>query len=99
MFHKFILVFLLFFAFSCKNEVHVIIDDQLKLKISSNDSSIKNYVIKDYKIHIKIDSSKKFDGFILKKNSKMQFFKGENLDIYITDSTSKYWIDPQWIRI
>ena len=93
------MVFLLFFAFSCKNEVHVIIDDQLKLKISSNDSSIKNYVIKDYKIHIKIDSSKKFDGFILKKNSKMQFFKGENLDIYITDSTSKYWIDPQWIRI
>jgi hypothetical protein len=99
MFHKFILVFLLFFAFSCKNEVHVIIDDQLKLKISSNDSSIKNYVIKDYKIHVKIDSSKKFDGFILKKNSKMQFFKGENLDIYITDSTTKYWIDPQWIRI
>ena len=93
------MVFLLFFAFSCKNEVHVIIDDQLKLKISSNDSSIKNYVIKDYKIHVKIDSSKKFDGFILKKNSKMQFFKGENLDIYITDSTTKYWIDPQWIRI
>ena len=93
------MVFLLFFAFSCKNEVHVIIDDQLKLKISSNDSSIKNYVVDDYKIHVKIDSSKKFDGFILKKNSKMQFFKGENLDIYITDSTSKYWIDPQWIRI
>ena len=99
MFHKFILVFLLFFAFSCKNEVHVFIDDQLKLKISSNYSSIKNYVIEDYKIHVKIDSSKNFDGFILKRNSKMQFFKGENLDIYVTDSPTKYWIDPQWIRI
>jgi hypothetical protein len=99
MFLKSILFFLLFFAISCKNEVHIFIDDELKLKISSNDSSIKNYVIKDYKIHVKIDSLKHFNGFILKKNSKMQFFKGENLDIYITDSPTKYWIDPQWIRI